>query len=157
VDGLSRELGLSFGGLSLAPGEVTEATGAAKKSTKSSGGLQALETEIRMSGGKDSVYSFLRTIEEVLPLMQIKNIKVTVAGDDQYSLVLTLAMLWAEPATADVKSKITLFGETEEKYFTQLSTYRRFESPVSLDGNSSGKQDLFAPFSATPAEVTPQQ
>jgi len=157
VDGLSRELGLTFGGLSLAPGEVTEATGAAKKTTKASGGLQALETEIKMSGGKDSVYSFLRTIEEVLPLMQIKNIKVTVSGDDQYSLTLTLAMLWAEPATADVKSKITLFGETEEKYFSQLSGYRRFESAISFEENSTAKQDLFAPFTTTPAEITPQQ
>ncbi len=157
VDGLSRELGLTFGGLSLAPGEVSEATGSAKKTTKASGGLQALETEIKMSGSKDSVYSFLRTIEEVLPLMQIKNIKVTVAGEDQYSLALTLAMLWAEPATADIKSKITLFGETEEKYFSQLSGYRRFESAVSVGENPTAKQDLFAPFTSTPTEITPQQ
>jgi hypothetical protein len=145
VDGLARELGLTFGGLSLSPGEVTEATGSAKKTAKSSGGLQALETELKMSGGRDSVYAFLRTIEEVLPLMQIKNVKVTVTGVDNYSLALTLAMLWAEPATADVKSKITLFSETEEKYFTQLSGYRRFEGVISTGANPEIKQDLFKP------------
>ena len=157
VDGLSRELGLTFGGLSLAPGDVTEATGSASKSTKSSGGLQTLQTEIKMSGGKDGIYTFLRTIEEVLPLMQIKDVKVTVAGEDQYTLALTLGMLWAEPATADVKSKIVLFGDSEEKYFSQLSSYRRFEPVISGGENQVSKQDLFAPFSASTVEVTPQQ
>lgn len=159
VDGLSRELGLTFGGLSLAPGEITEATGSAKKSakaTKSGGGLQGLETEIKINGGKDSIYTFLRTIEEVLPLMQIKDVKVSVLPGDQYSLVLTLNMLWAEPATLDVKSKISLFGEAENKYFQQLSQYRQFESAIATLPNQEPKTDLFAPFAIQAEGTTPQ-
>ena len=161
VDGLSRELGLTFGGLSLAPGDISEATESAKKPTsktnKALGGLRGLETEIRINGNKDSIYTFLRTIEEVLPLMQIKDVKVTISPGDQYSLALTLNMLWAEPATLDVKSKITLFGEAEDKYFQQLSQYRKFESAVTLAPNQEPKTDLFAPFVIDAQETTLQQ
>jgi hypothetical protein len=157
IDGLSRELGLTFGGLSIAPGEIEEATGSAKKSVKTVGGVQSLETEIKMRGGQDGVYTFLRSIETVLPLMQIKNIKVSILDDNQYALSLTLGMLWAEPATIDVKGAVTLFGPEEDKYFTQLSEYRRFEANVATSsGTTNSKADLFAPFSVEDV-VTPQQ
>lgn len=150
IDGLSRELGLSFGGLSLSPGDITEATGSAKKSAKVAG-LQSLETQIRMSGGQASIYTFLRTIEGVLPLMQIKDIKVSVLGPDQYGLELTLGMLWADPGTVDVKGPVTLFGAEEDKYFAQLSSYRRFDTAVEFPPVTGGKTDLFAPVpSETP-------
>lgn len=151
IDGLSRELGLTFGGLSLTPGELTGASGSAKKSAVA-GGLQSLETEIRMSGGEDSVYTFLRTIEGVLPLMQIKDIKVSILGEDQFSLILTLGMLWAEPTTIDVKGPVSLFGTEEDKYFNQLSQYRRFEGVAAAPVEQGGKQDLFAPFVVTPLQ-----
>lgn len=157
IDGLSRELGLTFGGLSLTPGEITEATvSGAKKAVKpriGGSGLQGLETEIRINGGKDSIYTFLRTIEEVLPLMQINDVKVTVLPSEQYSLSLKLNMLWAEPATIDVKSKITLFGEEEDKYFQQMAQYRQFESIITTSPISGVKSDLFAPFTIETVET----
>ena len=145
IDGLSKELGLTFGGLSLSPGELTVATASAtKKVAGKSNALQSLETEIKIRGGKDSVYTFLRTIEGVLPLMQIKDIKVTVLADEQYSLNLTLGMLWADPATVDVKGNVTLFGPEEDKYFTQLSEYRKYESIAAETINSEIKKDIFS-------------
>lgn len=154
IEGLSRELGLTFGGLSLSPGEITEATGSGtpaapakrKVVAKTAAGLESLDTEIKMGGGQESIYAFLRTIEEVLPLMQIKDIKVTVLASDQYSLTLTLGMLWAEPATANIKGPVTLFGEEEDKYFTQLAGYRVFSASTLVETESGSKQDLFAPF-----------
>lgn len=154
IEGLSRELGLTFGGLSLAPGDVTEATGSAKKSVKSAG-LQSLETEIKMQGGQESIYAFLRSIENVLPLMQIKDIKVSILGNDQYSLSLNLGMLWAEPATLDVKGSVTLFGADEDKYFSELASYRKFEAVGTTTVAPSGKQDLFAPYKIEETEVIP--
>lgn len=156
IDGLSRELGLSFGGLNLAPGEITEASGSGEKKSVKNSGLQSLETELKMKGSEDSVYAFLRKIEEVLPLMQIRDIKVTILPDKQFSLSLTLGMLWAEPATADVKSQVTLFGEAEEKYFAQLSQYRAFDPVVISAVGGTGKADLFTPFkleNVTPAST----
>ncbi len=157
IDGLSRELGLTFGGLTLVPGDITEASASASaKKTAKAAGLQNLETEIKMRGSEENVYAFLRKVEEVLPLMQIGDIKVSILGEDQYSLTLKLGMLWAEPATADVKSQVTLFGEKEEKYFSQLASYRQFEPViVSASSKSAGKTDLFAPFVV--GETIPQQ
>lgn len=155
IDSLSRELGLTFGGLSLSPGELTVATGSADKASKTLG-LQSLDTEIKMTGTDDSVYTFLRTIEGVLPLMQIKNIKVSVIGTDQYSLALTLGMLWASPEVGDIKGPVTLFGEAEDKYFNQLAEYRRFDEKIVAPINQEGKKDLFAPFSVE-SVVIPQQ
>lgn len=146
VDGLSRELGLTFGGLSLSPGELN-ASGSAKKTVTTSG-LQTLETDIKIQGGKENIYTFLRTIEQVLPLMQVKDIKVTVLADQQYILSVTLGMLWADPQTTAVKGVITLFGGEEEKYFTELSQYRKFIGvlPATQDTGSAKNSDLFTPF-----------
>ena len=145
IDGLSKQLGLSFGGISLAPGDVSTGSSSTKGPVLS--GLQSLDTDIKISGNEDSVYSFLRTIEQVLPLMQIKNVKVSVSADMQYQLALTLGMLWAPPTTADVKGPVTLFTDEEQKYFTQLSQYTSYSTTGStFTGTVSGKQNLFAPF-----------
>lgn len=170
IQGLSDELGLKFGGLSLTPGDITVSSGSAiatttpknkKVSTRSASGLKSLDTEIKMSGGKESVYSFLRTIENVLPLMQIQDIKVSVLGSDQYGLTVSLGMLWAEPAEISVKGAVTLFGAEEDKYFNQLAEYRRFEPTIATDGTSNNnKTDLFQSFvntTSTTEVITPQQ
>jgi len=136
IDGLSRELGLTLGGLSLQPGTVSENVDTESKNQKV-GGLQSLETEIKIQGGQDSIYTFLRTIENVLPLMQIKDITVNVSEGDRYSLSLKLGMLWASPEVSSVTGAVTLFGEEEDKYFTQLAGFRKFEKlpPTSAPGN----------------------
>ncbi len=161
IEGLSQELGLTFGGLSLSPGEITESTGSAVPATpakrkvvaKTVAGLESLDTEIKMRGNQEGVYAFLRTIEEVLPLMQIKDIKVSILSSDQYSLTLTLGMLWAEPTTANVKGAVTLFGAEEDKYFTQLAGYRIFSSTTLVESTTGGKQDLFAPYTIPTVNV----
>lgn len=156
IDGLSRELGLTFGGLSLAPGDL--ATGSAQKGAKPVSGLQTLETAIKVRGGQESIYTFLRTIEQVLPLMQIKDIKVSVLADEQYALSLTLGMLWAESTTADVRGNVSLFGAEEEKYFTDLAAFRQFSAIGSSEGiafTPGDKSDLFAPITAEASEPTP--
>jgi hypothetical protein len=146
IDGLSRELDsplVNDPGARVLPRRVLVLV---RRNAKAAG-LQNLETEIKMRGSEENVYAFLRKVEEVLPLMQIGDIKVSILGEDQYSLTLKLGMLWAEPATADVKSQVTLFGEKEEKYFSQLASYRQFEPViVSASSKSVGKTDLFAPF-----------
>jgi hypothetical protein len=145
IDGLSKQLGLSFGGISLSPGDVSTGSAAAKGPTVA--GLQSLDTDIKISGSGDNVYTFLRTIEQVLPLMQIKNVKVSVSSDMQYQLSLTLGMLWAPPVTTDVKGPVTLFTDAEQKYFTQLSQYTSYSNSGSgFVGTVAGKQNLFAPF-----------
>jgi len=150
IDGLSRELGLTFGGVSLTPGDITVATGSAtKKAPMKLTGVQSLETQIKINGRQDSIYTFLRTIEGVLPLMQIKDVKVSILSDEQYSLALTLGMLWAEPVTLDIKGPVTLFDAEEDRYFAQLSEYRQFAIDLVAPSGGIGKLDLFAPYTST--------
>lgn len=146
IDGLSRELGLTLGGVSLQPGNISENSETDTKK-KLGTGLQSLDTEIKIQGGQESIYSFLRTIESVLPLMQIKDISVSVSAENRYTLSLKLGMLWASPDTTSVTGAITLFGEEDDKYFTQLASFRRFAKlpTTSADFTGNVKQDLFAP------------
>lgn len=145
INGLSSELGLSFGGINLTPGELNEASSSAKKKVEV--GVSSLESQIKIQGSKESVYAFLRTIEQVLPLMQIKDIKVGVVGENQYSLSLTLGMLWAANSTVDVKGPVTIFGEEEEKYFQQLAGYREYPGLMTqgITENLVTKTDVFSP------------
>jgi len=146
IDGLSRELGLALGGLSLKPGNISEASESGTKDTKVAQGLQTLETEIKIEGNEDNIYKFLKTIENVLPLMQIKDVMVDVSSGDKYSLSLSLGMLWAAPSTNNISGAVTLFGEEEDRYFTQLASFRSFEALPNISAiKTTGKANLFAP------------
>ncbi|KKU87887.1 MAG: hypothetical protein UY18_C0024G0011 [Microgenomates group bacterium GW2011_GWF2_47_9] len=148
IGGLSSELGLSFNGISLAPGEVTTATSSAKssKATRERGLLSLLETELKITGSKENIYGFLRAIEESLPLMQIKDANISVGAGESYTLGLRLAMLWAAPDPEAVKGTITLFDDKEEAYFQDLAEFRRFAAVSESEFASIGlgKNDLFA-------------
>lgn len=140
IDGLSRELGLSFGGITITPGDVTE------KSTvsKAKGGLSSLDTTIKIQGDEVGIYSFLKSVEQITPLMEVKDVKVTRSGN-QYVLSLTLAMLYAPAATGDVKGQVALFNEKEEAYFQILQGYKHYQA-AGGDGSpaTAGKADLFS-------------
>lgn len=152
IEGLSQELNLNFGGISLAPGEVTEATGAADKRAKPEViGLNTLDTDIQIKGSEDNLYTFLRLIEETAPLMQIKQVKLSTLGTDSYLLALQLGMLYAKTDIQQVKGQITLFTDQEEKYFQELDKFRKFASldqPTS--GTGLGKADLFEGITLQP-------
>ena len=163
VDGLSRELGLVFAGISLSPGDVTDASGSARASSskveESIPGLHTLETDIKMTGNQEAVYTFLRTVEQALPLMQVKDVKVSSSGQDNYSLSLRLGMLWASGNLTDIKGKISLFDEKEEGYFQQLSEYRKFQ-PIVRDetsGAANTKSNLFAPVQVNQIEIVSEE
>lgn len=156
IDGLSRELNLNFGGISISPGEVTEASEAASKNKKvvvEQPGLHILETDIEFTGSKENIYSFLRLIEESAPLMQIKDARVNGLTEENFGLSLKLGMLYALTDVKQIKGPISLFDSTEEKYFQDLSAFRRYEtlSNLSVQDTDLGKTDLFE------NTVTPQQ
>lgn len=159
VDGLSRELELSFTGLSLAPGDVTEASESAKaesgkpRRTELAKGVQTLETEIKVNGRQERIYEFLRTIENSAPLMQVKDVKVAPIGSEgDYALTLRLGMLWAAKDVGEIRGAVTLFTDKEEKYFAQLTTLRSFQVLENLAALAQGlgKEDLFAVSGAIP-------
>lgn len=146
VDGLSRELGLSFGGITIAPGEVGSAqpSGKSGKSSRTVGNLNVLDTDIKITGNRDGIYAFLRQVEQTLPLMQVTDVSVTSVSDGLYNMSLSLGMLWSPTPQTDLKGAITLFTEKEEEYFQKLSGFRTYSTTVPTIGNSpAGKANLF--------------
>lgn len=153
LDGLSRKLGLSFGGITVSPGDVTENAPSeqpkAKSKSSRSAGLQVLDTTIKVEGNRDAIYEFLKQVEQTLPLMQVSEIKVSASDLDLYSLSLALGMLWAPDNSVDVKGAVSLFNEDEEQNFQLLSKFSRYNlADLSGDENASGsaygKLDLFS-------------
>ncbi len=147
LDGLSRDLNLNFGGISLSPGTLTPQAGAS--AARATPGLHTLDTTVKITGSKDNVYSFLRAVEQTLPLMLIKDVKVTVSGPDSFDLTLDLGMLWADSSVGNVNGPITLFTDKEQAYFTTLQSYHQYPAltdvPVATGAAASGARDLFAP------------
>lgn len=151
VDGLSKELGLSFGGITVSPGDVSgepQKSGTNKgKSARKVASLNVLDTEIKITGTRDGIYAFLRQVEQTLPLMQVSDVVVNRLENDLYTMSLSLGMLWAPTPTIDLKGAINLFTEKEESYFQKLNMFRAYQGSAST-GNESGalnetRQDLF--------------
>lgn len=145
VDGLSKELGLSFGGITIAPGDVSgKAETKAGKNKRTVSELNVLDTDIKISGTKDGIYAFLRQVEQTLPLMQVADVSVQVADEDLYTMTLSLGMLWSGTPETDLKGAITLFNEKEESYFQRLNSFRLYPaSRVETAVAEVGKTNLF--------------
>lgn len=155
IDGLSKQLGLNFGGISLAPGDVTEASFSAQTPAKRTGsktniaGLSSLDTEVKIDGTRDSIYAFLREIENSVPIMEIKDVQVAAKDDNRLSLSLNLGMLYAIADINQVKGKISIFDAKEEAYFTKLEGFSRFDNLSAFNEEAVtglGKSDLFQGF-----------
>jgi len=158
IESLSRELGLEFAGIVLAPGDVTEASESAKstqakaKANDSEKGLASLETEITIDGEKEQIYEFLRRIENSLPLMQVKDVKVGRIGtvEERYALSLRLGMLYAVKDLKQFKGGLEAFSKEEENYFAQLVSFRSYVNQVPLPilegqtGEIFGREDVFS-------------
>lgn len=149
VDGLSKELGLSFGGITVAPGDVSgesQKSGSGRsKNTRKVALLNVLDTDIKITGTRDGIYAFLRQVEQTLPLMQVSDVVVTKLEEDLYSMTLSLGMLWAPTPTIDLKGAISLFTEKEEDYFQKLNVFKTYSGSSVAESSlvNEGRVDLF--------------
>lgn len=148
VDGLSKELGLSFGGITVAPGDVSgesqKKTSGRSKATRKVAALNVLDTDIKITGTRDGIYAFLRQVEQTLPLMQVSDVVVTKIEEDLFSMSLSLGMLWAPTPEMDLKGAISLFTEKEEVYFQKLNVFRTYGgATVTNEGITTPRLDLF--------------
>lgn len=150
VDGMSKELGLSFGGITVVPGDVSgesqKTNGVRSKNTRKVALLNVLDTNIKITGTRDGIYAFLRQVEQTLPLMQVTDVMVTKLEDDLYSMTLSLGMLWSPTPSMDLKGAISLFTEQEEKYFQKLNVFRTYTGSNSSETTllNDGRIDLFS-------------
>lgn len=149
VDGLSRDFGLSLGGVSLSPGDIS--TSSADVAQRKQSGLSALETEVRILGDSDAIYGFLRQIESTAPLMLVKDVEMNPLGTGQsFLLTVRLAMLYADPlASGSLKGVVSLFSASEDRLFETLRGFRRYTLAPSAGELPSGTSDLFSPSGVT--------
>ncbi len=155
LNSLARELNLSLGDISLSPGIVYKEEGEQKKSkakvAKKSETWEDLETEIRIIGSRDNIYTFLKQIENIIPLMVMKDVQISRVGqgtDDSFVLSLKLGMVYAEPNLALVaKKKISLLNQDDEKLLENLKNLRSYpiETSISNGGTkeNSSLKDVF--------------
>lgn len=149
VDGLSKELGLSFGGITVSPGDVSgesqKSTSGRSKNTRKVALLNVLDTDIKIAGTREGIYAFLRQVEQTLPLMQVSDVVVTKLEEDLYSMTLSLGMLWSPTQTFDLKGAINLFTEKEETYFQKLNVFKAYSGSSVAESatQNEGRVDLF--------------
>lgn len=160
LDGLSRELGLSLGGISLNPGEVSStgtADTGAKKSARSQAALSSLDTEIRIAGNSGSIYEFLRNIENTAPLMLVKDVQMNKVGsDDSYLLTLRLSMLYSFPTPSTLKGVVSLFTQKEEDLYESISGFNIYTVRTSETTSINvGKDNLFDSLGVTGQDQLP--
>lgn len=151
LDGLSRDLDLSLGSISLTPGDVSDASHSAETSDGSRrvASLSVIESEVSIDGDEDDIYEFLRNIEEVAPLMQVKDTSVT-RVDELFTLKLRLGMLYSEEGvSSDLKGVVSIFTPEEERLFEQIQRLRRYSlegEPALESAEGVGIDSLFIPL-----------
>lgn len=150
MDGLSKELGVSFGGITIAPGDISGDENKSSAKTKNSrkvSSLNVLDTDIKITGTSDGIYAFLRRVEQTLPLIQVSDVKVNKLGEDAYTMSLSLGMLWAPLQQSDLKGTITLFNEKEEEYFQKLNSFRVYTNNIAASESTetARQNNLFEP------------
>lgn len=154
LDGLSRELNLSIGGFSVSPGKIYESSQtAAKKSEEPPiAGLAYLDTEITISGSEESIYEFLRQVENTSPLLKVSDIKMSRVNKEEgspFNLSLQMAMLYA-PATMDGKvpgGAIELFRPEEEQVYSMVAEFKYYDLPLLLQDSEAineGRENIFS-------------
>lgn len=134
VDGLTRDLGLVWGGISLAPGEIYESTESAEKSNKKvserTKELNSLETELKIVGLEDDIYTLLKEIEGTSPLMQVRDVKMVRVGEtSSFTLTLSLAMIYSKPVDSTLKGVVSLLDSDERELFDEILTYKTYTIP----------------------------
>ena len=152
LDGLSRDFGLSLGGVSLTPGELATGSASAKQQAPRQSALSSLETEVRILGAAESLYGLLRQVEETAPLMLIKDVQMNRVGSGStFLLTLRLSMLYADPlVTGALSGVVSLFTPQEEVLFERVKSFNRYVLSSSVAEGPLGKSDLFAPGSISP-------
>lgn len=136
--------GLSFGGITLNPGEL----GAENKPANSD--LQDLRFGFEVAGGFDKISDFLKVLENTAPLMRIEKVSLKIKGEPvldrlSTSVAATIdvaAYFQSPPKTlGSVGQPIVLLSKKEEKVLERLFNFKTFEAVIPM--GAVGQMDLF--------------
>ncbi|MFZ5366311.1 MAG: type 4a pilus biogenesis protein PilO [Patescibacteria group bacterium] len=121
----AAEEGLTIESLSVSPGELVS-TGSAKAS------LGKLDFKLEIQGSLEKVLGFFKKIQESLPLVSLKKVKIEFSGENA-TVELTLESYFLPlPQTLGViDSPVPKLTSDEEKILTQISKFS-YLPPVSF-------------------------
>jgi Tfp pilus assembly protein PilO len=147
---LALEHNLSFGGITLSPGSLTQE--AVKSGTKkvSPQGLFDLRFGFQIGGDFDKISQFLAALENTSPLMKIEGVGLSIKTNPLFEREQTVvvadieisAYYQAPPKSlGDVTSPVKLLSRNEEALLNQLVGFRQFRAVIPQ--TTAGKENLF--------------
>ena len=147
---LAAEHNLTFGGLSLSPGSLSQTGAKNKQPVQTEVDLNDLSFSFQVGGDFARISQFMKALENTAPLMKIEAVALTIKTnplfDRQETLVVAdiavAAYYQAPPKTlGSIDKPVRLLTKSEEGLLNQLVGFRTF--PPVVPTAAVGKENLF--------------
>jgi Tfp pilus assembly protein PilO len=147
---LALENGLTFGGITLSPGSLSQEESKTKNKKANPEGLFDLRFGFQVGGDFDKISQFLAALENTSPLMKIESVGMSIKTNPLFEREATLvvaeievlAYYQAPPKTlGSVDKPVKLLSKNEELLLNKLVGFRTF--PFVIPQAPSGKENLF--------------
>lgn len=145
---LALDQELTFGGISLSPGSLSEDQSAAKKAGDPQ--LNDLKFGFQVSGDFDRISGFLKSLENTAPLMKIDEVGLTIKTNPLFDREATkvvanikLSAYYQAPpqSLGSIEAPIKLLSRSDEQLLNKLIGFKTFPPVIPL--TSVGKENLF--------------
>jgi len=153
LSSLSAERGLSFGGVSLSPGDLSGEEESAKPKSKKvtiNPELHDLKFGFEIGGDFEAISAFLKDLESVAPLMKIDKVSLAIKTNPLFERTKTVvvanidvsAYYQAPPKKLGAVSKsVALLTRKDEVLLNKLIGFKTFEAVIPVA--TTGQADLF--------------
>lgn len=146
---LAAENGLSFGGVSLSPGSLSQEESPGKGKKKDASGLADLTFGFQIGGDLDRISQFMQDLENTAPLMKIEEVGLTIKTNPIFNLetivvadIKVSAYYQPPPKTlGGVDKPVKLLSKSDEALLNQLVSFKTFPPVIPL--TTVGKENLF--------------
>ncbi|OGD56644.1 hypothetical protein A3E73_02000 [Candidatus Beckwithbacteria bacterium RIFCSPHIGHO2_12_FULL_47_17] len=147
---LAAQQNLTFGGVSLSPGSLSQGEAKSKDKKKTATDLNDLRFGFQIGGDFDSISKFMRSLENTAPLMKIEEVGLTIKTNPLFERTETIvvadikvaAYYQPPPKTlGGVDKPVKLLSRSEEILLNQLVSFKTF--PQVVPQTTVGKEDLF--------------
>src|SRR3989338_9942165 len=95
---LAAQQNLTFGGVSLSPGSLSQGEAKSKDKKKTATDLNDLRFGFQIGGDFDSISKFMRSLENTAPLMKIEEVGLTIKTNPLFERTETIVV-------ADIKDR----------------------------------------------------
>ena len=132
---LAAKHNLSFGGVSLSPGSLTD--------EKKEDSLADLTFGFEVGGELNSILKFLQELERVAPLMKIDKVGLTIKTLSMIAAKINVSAFYqpAPKSLGTISQPVKLLSRSEEAILSQLFNFTQFQAV--LPSVQTGKTNLF--------------